>query len=94
MIVDFQEDLDNRGVLQMRSVDIKGSESWYSYLSFREGEKSIHDHRMAERSYECRPMTDDDRSLYAFRPPGFGEFDDLWRRISTYLSNEGFGVLA
>jgi hypothetical protein len=94
MIVDFQEYLNNRGTVEMRSIDIKGSEHWYSYLNFEKGEKTIHAHSTEGKSYECRPMTDEDRSLYAFRPPGFGEFDDLWRRISMYLSNEGFGVFA
>ena len=94
VVVDFQEGLDNRGILEMKSIAINGSEHWYSHLSFEKGEKSIHDYRTEECSYECRPMTDDDRSLYAFRPPGFGDIGDFWRRISTYLSNEGFGMIA
>ena len=92
MIVDFQEDLDNRGLLQMRSIDIKGERSWYSYLNFEQGEKTIHEYKSGEKSYACRPVTDEDRSFYAFRPPGFGELDDLWQRVLTYLGNEGFGV--
>jgi len=39
-------------------------------------------------------MTDEDRSLYAFRPPGFEGLDELWSRILTYLNNEGFGAFA
>jgi hypothetical protein len=94
MIVDFREDHDDPGLLKMRSIDIKGAKGWYSSLNFEQNEKSIHDHRSGENSYACRPMTDEDRSLYAFRLPGFAEFDGLWQRISTYLSNEGFGVFA
>jgi hypothetical protein len=94
MIADFQEDHDDPGILKMRSIDIKGGRSWHSYLNFKQGEKSIHDYRLGEKSYACRPMTDEDRSLYAFRLPDFGELDDLWQRVSTYLSNEGFGVFA
>jgi hypothetical protein len=94
MIVAFKEKFDTRGNLEMESVNIKGERNWYSNLNFEQGEKTIHEYRLGEKSYECRPMTDEDRSLYVFRQPGFGEIDDLWRRISIYLTNEGFGVFA
>jgi hypothetical protein len=94
MIVEFQGNYDDRGILEMRSIEIKGRESWYSYLSFEKGEKSIHDYRAEEKSFERRPMTDGDRSLYTFPPPGFGELDDFWQRVSVYLKDEGFGSFA
>ena len=93
MIVDFQEDCVDPGVLKMHSIKIQGPRAWESYLSFRDSEKSIHDYRMKKKSYECRPMTAQDRSVYTFTPPIFGEFDQLLQAISTYLSNEGFGAL-
>ena len=91
LIADFQEDHDEPGLLQMRSIDIKGPRGWYSYLSFRDSEKSMHDHRTAEDSYERRAMTDADRAAYVFPLPRFGEFDVLWQRISMYLHSEGYG---
>jgi hypothetical protein len=92
MIVDFQEHFDDLGILRMRSIDIKRARGWYSFLDFEDGEKSIHDSRMEEKSYERRPMTKADRSAYAFPPPRFGEFDSLWQRISMYIDREGFGT--
>jgi len=43
----------------MRSIHIKAERSWYSYLSFERGEKTFHEYRSGEKSYECRPMTDE-----------------------------------
>src|SRR6185369_11357075 len=55
LIADFQEYDEAPGILQMRSIDIHEPGDWYSYLSFREGEKSIHDSRTGEKQYERRP---------------------------------------
>ncbi len=78
----------------MRSIDIHDPGGWYSFLSFREGEKSIHNSRKGEKQYECRPMTDADRAAYIFPLPRFGEFDILWQRVTTYLNDEGFGTFS
>jgi len=98
MIADFREKSDQLGLLEMRTIDIKGPQghkgptTWYSSLSFDKGEKSIYDYRGAKKPYECRPMTAADRSAYAFPVPRFADFDNLWQRISMYLDKEGFGA--
>ena len=91
LIADFQEDHEEPGVLKMRSINVKGDRDWYSHLSFRDREKSIHNSRKEEKSYERRTMTDAERAAYAFPLPRFGQFDTLWQHITMYLSNEGFG---
>ena len=94
MIVDFQEDLDDRGILKMSSIDIKGGKQWHSHLNFRRNEIAIHDDRNEETHYECRKMTDVQRAAYAFPLPTFGEFETVWQHISMHLDAEGFGVFA
>ena len=94
MIVDFQEDLDDRGILRMSSIDIKGGKQWHSHLNFRRNEIAIHDDRNGETHYECRKMTDVQRAAYAFPLPTFGEFETVWQHISMHLDAEGFGVFA
>jgi hypothetical protein len=92
LIADFHQPFD-RSVLEMWTIDVRTErgEEWHSHLSFRENEKTTHDHRLPEMRYECRPMTDADRATYAVPLPGFGEFEGLWQRIAMYLRNEGFG---
>ena len=92
MKVDFREDHDDPGVLKLQSVDIEGANDWHSFLNFRRSEKSIHDSRMKEHPYSCRPITDKDRSAYTFALPRFGEFDLLWQKICMYLDAEDFGA--
>jgi hypothetical protein len=92
MNVDFREDLDDLGILKMRSIDVDEPGSWFSYLNFEEGERSIHDYRQKEKIYERREMTIADRSAYLLPPPRFGDFESLWQCISTYLDKEGFGA--
>jgi hypothetical protein len=91
LIAPFEEDRGDPGKLRMRSIDIHEPCHWYSYLSFRDGEKSIHDSRKGEKRYERRRMTDADRARYIFSLPPFGEIDIMWQRVTTYLSDEGFG---
>ena len=94
LIADFEEYDDHPGKLRMRSIEVHDPGGWYSFLSFREGEKSIHDSRKGEKQRECRPMTDADRAAYIFPLPHFGEFDILWQRVTTYLNDEGFGTFS
>ena len=39
-------------------------------------------------------MSDSDLLLCEFAKPAFGESNDLWLRICSYLENEGFGSFA
>jgi hypothetical protein len=91
----FNEDSETPDVVEMRSVSVfnraSGDELWYAYNNFRERERSIYDHRDLHEGRVCRSLPDSDLSLCRFEAPPFGEFLDLWRRVETYLENEGFG---
>ncbi len=97
MMVPFRQNFRRPGVLEMNSVDIQTIDRggiWYSFLDFHGKERSIHDYRGKEKSYERRKLTKADRSAYTFPPPNFGDVDAFWQRISMYLSKEGFGAFA
>jgi hypothetical protein len=91
----FHEDYDRRGIIELSSVNVYDRTSdrnlWYGFNGFREKKKSIHDYREGRHDYEARAMDASDSSL-EFDEPIFGEFDDLWRRATRYLENEGFGA--
>jgi hypothetical protein len=93
----FPEHLDRPGVLKFWTVDIfepvNQRSFWLAYNNVDQREKTIYDHRENPRGYEDRPMSDLDFSLCLFPEPPFGDFNDLWRRVESYLQNEGFGTL-
>jgi hypothetical protein len=91
----FTEGFDKPGFLGLRSVSIFDRaithKEWHAYNECDQREKSIYDHRIDPRGHEVRPMSDSDLSLCEFAEPAFGEYNDLWLRVSSYLQNEGFG---
>jgi hypothetical protein len=91
----FDEPLEQRGIVEMRSVSVfdraTGDEVWYAYNSFKEREKSIYDDRDTHEGRVGRAFGDSDIALCKFEAPPFGEFADLWRPVEKYLENEGFG---
>jgi hypothetical protein len=95
--VKFDEEFKKPGVIKMWSAGVYDSiaqyECWYAFNDFNQRTKRIYDHRDNPNGYEQRPMTASDLSLCEFVEPRFGDFDDLRRRVETYLQNEGFGTL-
>ena len=95
--VDFDERFENRGVLEMWSVHVCEPVSqhniWLAHNHTKARKKAIHDHRNSALGYAERPMTDSDVALCVFPEPRFGDFNELWHRVETYLQNEGFGTL-
>ncbi len=95
----FSERFAKPGVVEMGSVDVFEPVCqhgfWYAFNSIHERTKSITDHKKPNdpNYFSKRPMTEADLSLCEFAEPCFGEFNDLWRRVETYLQNEGFGTL-
>jgi hypothetical protein len=93
----FSEPVAEPGPLKMWSVDVYEPVSQYNiWLAHNDTEartKTIHDHRNSPRGYEERPMSDSDVALCVFPEPRFGDFNELWHRVETYLQNEGFGTL-
>jgi hypothetical protein len=94
----FTERFDKPGVLELRSVDVTEGpiryKDWSAHNNCDQREKSIYDRRSNPRGHELRPMSDSDLSLCEFAEPVFGEYIDLWLRVSSYLQNEGFGSFA
>src|SRR5262245_2850220 len=93
----FSEPVAEPGPQKMWSVDVYEPVSQYNiWLAYNHTEartKAIHDHRNSPGSYVERPMTDSDVALCVFPEPPFGDFNELWHRVETYLQNEGFGTL-
>ncbi|MGE5156846.1 MAG: hypothetical protein ACM3OF_01745 [Gemmatimonas sp.] len=97
LYTEFGEDFDNRGMLKMWNIDVHEPVPyrtiWDAHNYTKERIKNIVDHRSDPSGYMNRPMTDSDVALCKFAEPRFGDFNDLWRRVETYLQNEGFGTL-
>jgi hypothetical protein len=95
--VSIDEDSDRRGVLQIWSLDayepVHQRGFWSAHNDFKRRTVTVRDHRDSPTGHAERRMTDSDVSLCEFADPSFGEFNDLWHRVQTYLQNEGFGTL-
>jgi len=91
----FDGNFDRPDVVRLRDVTVLDRISrdsvWYADNVFREMRKSHHDYRDGQRVYQPGEMTAADVALCEFATPPFGEFQEFWRRASTYLQNEGFG---
>jgi hypothetical protein len=97
LYVEYNERLEKRGVIEMWSATVQQPNDqgslWYAFNDYRKRTKNIYDDRDRPGRREWRPMTDSDLSLVEFAEPSFDEYGDLWRRVETYLKNEGFGTL-
>jgi hypothetical protein len=95
--VNFSEPVAEPGPLKMWSVDVYEPVSqkniWLAHNDTKARTKTIHDRRNSPLGYVERPMTDSDVALCVFPGPRFGDFNELWHRVETYLQNEGFGTL-
>jgi hypothetical protein len=91
------EDFDERDTLQMQSTEVydevRDYDIWYTHNNVTERTIAIHDSRGAQCAYNQRPMTESELALCKFADPGFGNFDELWRRVEVYLQSTGFGTL-
>jgi hypothetical protein len=93
----FSEPVAEPGPQKMWSVNVYDPVSqcniWLAYNHTKARTKAIHDDRNSPGGYVERPMTDSDVALCVFAEPRFGDFNELWHRVETYLQNEGFGTL-
>ncbi|MGA7487223.1 MAG: hypothetical protein WBW74_09855 [Xanthobacteraceae bacterium] len=91
------ESFDKRGVLKFWSMDVFDAEGqgyfWSAHNDIKKRTIIVWDHRNSPTGYRERSMTDCDLALCEFAEPPFGDFNDLWRRIETFLHNEGFGTV-
>jgi hypothetical protein len=95
MTAHFSEDVDEQGMLKLINVFLVPSttaiRTWHAFNDFPQMEKSIRESKGGPTRHTRRPMSDLDMSLLCFSTCDFGEFDHLFRRLSSYLRNEGFG---
>ena len=95
--VTFSERFEKPGMLKMSSLDayepVRQDGFWSAHNGFDQREVMVWDHRDSPTGYAQRLMTDADLALCVFPEPRFGDFNELWHRVETYLQNEGFGTL-
>lgn len=95
-LANFQARAGDPDTLEFWTIDVRDNSRtlWLAYNQLRESNKLIYDRRSDHaRPPERRPMTEADIALCRLATPAAGEIDDLLRRVTTYLKNEGFGEL-
>jgi hypothetical protein len=97
LLAQFHERIARPGVVEMLGMDVyeptAQHQIWNAWNLIKERIKRIYDHRDGPHGCVDRPMTASDLALCEFAEPRFGDFNDLWDRVETYLKNEGFGTL-
>jgi hypothetical protein len=92
----IDERFKQRGIFNLWNIQNfdrrNGNTLWHAHNSFDEKKKNIRDERERNEGHRSQPLTDADVALCVIDAPPFGDFNDLWRRVETYLQNEGFGT--
>jgi hypothetical protein len=87
----IDEEVQRPRVLRMWSINIYHRfgyrNVWQTHNDTRARTITIHDNR--KDSYTKRPMTDAEFDLCEFAEPEFEDFNELWRRVETFLQMEG-----
>jgi hypothetical protein len=93
----IHEEIHRPRVLKMWSIDVHRkfghSKIWNVHNDTRARTITIHDYRTASDGYTERPMTDAEFDLCEFAEPEFDDFNELWRRVETFLEREGVDAL-
>jgi hypothetical protein len=91
------EESGRPGVLRMWSINVYrmfGHRNiWQTHNNIRARTITIHDHRQVSHGYTERPMTDAEFELCEFVEPAFDDFNELWRRVETFLERGGVDPL-
>ncbi len=94
LLATFYEEFDRPGILRLTGATAQrgatGGTLWQTRNDFEERKVRIHDYRTGQQEYARRPLSDSDLALCTFDIPPFGEFSEFWRRIETYLQQQGF----
>ena len=94
--VRFAEDYDRHDIVQLEmtlAVDrATDGAHWHTRDNLDTRERFINDYRSGHREYVCKTLSDSDVALCEFNAPPFGEFDDFWRRVESYLQDAGLGT--
>jgi hypothetical protein len=93
----IDEESGRPGVLRMWSIDVhrmfRHSAVWQTHNDIKARTITIHDHRQVLDGYTTEPMTDAELELCEFADPAFGDFNELWRRVDTFLQMKGVDPL-
>jgi hypothetical protein len=95
--VSIDEEIERPRVLRMWSMNVYRMRDhcsiWQAHNDVGARTVTIHDHRKVSRGYTARPMTDAEFELCEFAEPAFDDFNELWRRVETFLQTEGVDPL-
>jgi hypothetical protein len=93
----IDEEIHRPRVLRMWSIDVHRKfghrNIWNVHNDTRARTITIHDYRKASDGYTKRPMTDAEFDLCEFAEPEFDDFNELWRRVETFLQIQGVDAL-
>jgi hypothetical protein len=89
----IDEEIQRPRVLQMWSINIYRRfgyrNVWQAHNNIRARTITIHDHREVSHGYTEEPMSDAEFDLCEFAEPEFEDFNELWRRVETFLQMKG-----
>ena len=93
----IDEEIERPRVLRMWWIDVYRmlghGNIWQAYNDTRARTITIHDHREVSDGYTKEPMSDVEFELCEFAEPEFDDFNELWRRVETFLQMKGVDPL-
>jgi hypothetical protein len=93
----IDEEIERPRVLRMWSIDVyrmfDNCNIWNVHNDTRAREMTVRDGRHGLDGYVERPMTDAEFESCEFAEPAFDDFNELWRRVETFLQMEGVDPL-
>ena len=93
----IDEEIHRPRVLRMWSINLYGrfgrGNVWQTHNNTRARTITIHDHREVSHGYTEGPMSDVEFELCEFAEPEFDDFNELWRRVETFLQMKGVEAL-
>jgi hypothetical protein len=93
----IHEEIERPRVLRMWSIEVyrmfDDRNIWNVHNDTGARELTVRDHRHGLDGYVKRPMTDAEFELCEFAEPEFDDFNELWRRVETFLQMEGVDPL-
>jgi hypothetical protein len=95
--VSIDEEIERPRVLRMWSMSVYRMRDhcsiWQAHNNITARTITIHDHRQVSHGYTEQPMTDAEFELCEFAEPEFDDFNELWRRVETFLQMKGVDPL-
>ena len=93
----IDEEIERPRVLRMWWIEVYRmfghGNIWQAYNDTRARTITIHDHREVSDGYTKEPMSGVEFELCEFAEPEFDDFNELWRRVETFLQMKGVDPL-